>query len=195
MNNRRRHGWVIAFAAIGAMGCANNEDSESDDDAMTSATRTSSTGAQGATGGGHATDGSGGAPVEELPAGCFSGPASCQPLTNAPCAAGEACDVGLDENGMPALMCFPPPNAQALGEACDPANGPFCAPTLACASGTCAQLCCGDLDCEGVSCTPLDPSLGTLGTCSEPPTCEPSGGPCVMPADCCSNDCHAGHCH
>jgi hypothetical protein len=131
-----------------------------------------------------------------LPVSCWNGLAECHPLTNEPCAAGETCDAGVDMTGNPAVTCYPPPNTQAVGQACDAAQGPFCQGGSTCVQGVCAQLCCSAADCTGgLPCTPFDPAMGTLGACAEAPMCSGPGGPCVDNADCCSNDCHVVHCH
>lgn len=56
-----------------------------------------------------------------LPAGCLFEPDPlCNPVTNAPCGPGEACDSG-DEG----VECFGPPNRAQPGGECS-SRGPFC---------------------------------------------------------------------
>lgn len=175
------------FCALGA--CQTTVEDDDDDDGTGGAGATSASSTTTAvtttTGGG-----------VSLPPGCWNGPATCDPRTNAGCGPDEACDAGLDENGTPAVACFPPPNTQGLGQACDPNQGPFCQGGTTCVNGTCAALCCSAADCGGgLPCTAIDPQLGTLGACVEPQMCSGPGGPCSENADCCSNDCHVNHCH
>lgn len=188
--------WWFALVLFGAVGCASDEPTggNEDDDGSGGSGGSSSTGGAGV-GGQGGQPATGGGSAGELPASCFVGAASCNPLSNAPCGQGEACDLGVDGTGTPALSCFPPPNTQILGQACDPQSGPFCAGSMTCFNGTCAPYCCSNSDCRGVPCTPFDASLGTLGACAEAPMCQPAGGPCAVAADCCSNDCHLDHCH
>jgi hypothetical protein len=79
----------------------------------------------------------GGAPAsgDPLPAGCWTqGAASCNPLSNAGCSAGEACDFGGadDPTLPPEIACYDGENTQARGAACDAANGPWCVPGFHC---------------------------------------------------------------
>ncbi len=122
----------------------------------------------------------------------------CNPANNDGCAPDEACDIAVDEQGQPIVMCFPPPAEQQLGEVCDNSAGPFCAGGLRCMGGECRDTCCEHSECSGGErCVPLDPLLGTLGICADDagPTCAPPGGRCSRPSDCCSNVCHIDHCH
>jgi hypothetical protein len=99
------------------------------------------------------------------------------------------------------LLCYPPPNASGAGEACNLHGGPYCQGGLVCGpAAQCIPFCCSDDDCTGPNeaCNPLSTDLGTLGGCIDPdaiPECGPAGAPCSTNADCCSNDCHSGHCH
>lgn len=188
---KRRHapstlGIVAVLCVLGA--CQTTvEDDDDEGSGGSGATSTSSTSTVTTT-----TTGGG----VNLPAGCWNGPATCDPRTNEACGPDEACDAGLDENGAPEVTCFPPPNTQALGQSCDPAQGPFCVGGTTCVQGTCERICCSAADCDGgLPCTAIDPQLGTLGACVEAPMCSGPGGPCAENADCCSMDCHAGHCH
>ena len=168
--------------------CSSSEPSEEDDEGG------GGSGASSVATGGGANVGGGTAAVE-LPAGCFFGAAACHPMTNQNCGPDEACGMGIDGNGAVELVCHPGPNTQQLSQACDGVNGPFCAGGLSCHQGACVPMCCSDADCAGVPCNPLDPVSGGLGACAAPPMCQGAGGPCSAPADCCSMDCHAGHCH
>ena len=145
-----------------------------------------------------AGEGAGGATT--LPAGCFSGPMECDPRTNAGCTMGQACGLG-QEDGEVQLLCYPPPNEAQLGGECNLTYGPYCQGGLVCGpAGACIPFCCGDDECTGPNeiCNPVASEFGTLGGCIDPdtiPDCSPAGGPCETGADCCSNDCHNGHCH
>ncbi|MDC3958798.1 hypothetical protein [Polyangium jinanense] len=152
-------------------------------------------GGQGGTGGAGGEGGGGGGSGGSITPACFTGTATCNPLTNAGCmGAGEACDFG-EKQGKPGFSCYPPPNEAKEGEACNNASGPFCAPTLHC-YGTCKKFCCASAECaQGETCEPFDAALGTLGFCRDPSACSPAGGPCQKPEDCCSMDCHVDHCH
>lgn len=70
----------------------------------------------------------------ELPEGCWTvNEAQCNPLTNAGCAAGDACDFGEgDSEFEPVLGCFGGDNTQGPGESCDNALGPWCVPGFHC---------------------------------------------------------------
>src|SRR5690606_12633647 len=69
----------------------------------------------------------------------------CNPVTNAGCADGAACDLAADGN----FVCFGPPNEQADCEPCDNGQGPFCMGTMSCngGDGICRKYCCDDGDC------------------------------------------------
>lgn len=73
----------------------------------------------------------------EFPASCWTkNEAECNPLTNEPCPAGEACDIGGlgDSTVAPVVACFGGDNTQEPGEACDNSEGPFCQPGYRCVS-------------------------------------------------------------
>jgi hypothetical protein len=111
----------------------------------------------GGAGGGGGAGGAGGA------AG-GSGPAVeilCNPVTNEPCAAGNACDTAFKDGELIAFQCYGGQNTIELCEGCE--SGPeareFCAGGLACISkpdapqGNCARYCCTDADCgQGNEC-------------------------------------------
>lgn len=131
---------------------------------------------------------------------CWVPPNSfCNPADNSGCAADEACDVATDENGQPIVTCFPPPAEQGLGQPCSNDRGPFCAGGLRCMDGQCMDTCCENSECAApLRCVPLDSRLGSLGVCSDAPpmpACARPGAFCAQSSDCCSNDCHIGHCH
>jgi len=137
---------------------------------------------------------------EGLPVSCWLPPNSvCNPANNDGCAADEACDVALDAEGRPIVTCFPPPATQELGETCNNEGGPFCVGGLRCMDGECMDTCCTDAECAapGERCIALEPDLGSLGVCDDAstPSCQPPGAFCRSSSDCCSSDCHVGHCH
>jgi hypothetical protein len=108
------------------------------------------------------------ADVYVLPPGCLNAAiveAQCDPLTNAGCFGGLGCDTTFYTK--PRLACLTNDGLQ-LGEACNQANGPYCAGTLTCtgAPGICTNFCCIDDECPGGFCVAFDINLGTLGHCS-----------------------------
>ncbi|MFO0616890.1 MAG: hypothetical protein U0414_30120 [Polyangiaceae bacterium] len=125
-------------------------------------------------------------------------PPTCNPLTNAPCSARQACDVGPSRNGW---TCAEAGTGQ-LCEACNPETGPYCAAGYTCrrlagaaTSGSCLKTCCTNEDCGGTTCVVGASSAvgycatynGTIydPTCSGIPTGPaPSGGACseIAPA-------------
>lgn len=144
-----------------------------------------------------------GPPLERfrgLPVSCWLPPGSeCNPANNDGCAADEACDLAVDELNRPIVVCFPPPATELLGAFCNNRNGPFCAGGLRCMDGVCLDTCCTDSECtvDGERCVALEPDLGTLGVCrvDDGPPCGGPGASCREAGDCCSRDCHIGHCH
>lgn len=88
----------------------------------------------------------------------------CNPVTNAGCTNGDACDTSADSGGnLIGFACYMGPNTVADCASCDPtyAASPFCAPGSTCqptnsagTTGQCAHYCCTDADC------------GTDGTCA-----------------------------
>lgn len=90
----------------------------------------------------------------------------CNPVTNAGCQAGMACD--LASNGTSTgFVCFPE-GTQLEGQACNNATGPWCKPTMNCDDDNlCHELCCSDSDCTGTkTCKAISPTVvGTLGLC------------------------------
>jgi hypothetical protein len=128
----------------------------------------------------------------QLPASCWGGLKSCNPLTNEGCdgAEGWACDLSTS-----GFQCFEPPNTQKPGESCSNQSEPYCQGGNHCDGSTCAAFCCAKEDCPGEEvCEPLGQE-GPLGVCRKPGACKPPGGFCTKDADCCSNDCHGDHCH
>jgi hypothetical protein len=112
---------------------------------------------------------------DDLMRGCWTAKtARCDPRTNGGCntAAGQVCEIGQDAAKAYTLQCFPPPNPQKLGEACNRTTGPYCAATLHCAvDGTCRHFCCSDIDCTGRDkCIALPGgTFGTIGVCAKGP--------------------------
>jgi hypothetical protein len=93
----------------------------------------------------------------------------CNPVTNAGCAANEACDSNGD-----GFECFPAtaPDNKTCGQDCSNQIG-FCAGKLSCIdvgnanAGKCGRYCCTDADC------------GSSGACNKALT-DPAGlGICV----------------
>ena len=116
----------------------------------------------GATGGAGGAGGGGGAgPNDEI---------LCNPVTNEPCEAGEACDVYAPEPNGPVVgfHCYPDDNVAELCEPCnsDSKDGKlvFCVGGLTCINKACVRYCCSDLDCGDGKCVELEyeaaPSLG-----------------------------------
>ncbi|MEP7125692.1 MAG: hypothetical protein ABJE95_32480 [Byssovorax sp.] len=89
---------------------------------------------------------------------------ACNPITNAPCTAGQACDVA----GTGAFKCYDPPpaNTAAVCAKCDLAGGTACAGGETCDNGICVKYCCTDADCGAGKCdkTTLDFG-GAVGVC------------------------------
>lgn len=73
----------------------------------------------------------GGTGAHGVPTGCILAPTTvnCNPVTNAPCTTGQACDLS-NQN---AFQCFDPPNTQQAGQNCNNSSGPFCVGGYACA--------------------------------------------------------------
>jgi hypothetical protein len=84
----------------------------------------------------------------------------CNPVTNFPCAPGDACDY----NGA-GFSCFLPPNTEPLCAPCGEADG-YCQPGMICLDEGCARYCCNDGDCGSGYCdkTLLEPGL-PVGIC------------------------------
>lgn len=192
-------GFIALAVAIGACG-SDDDDNKGGGSAGAAGSAGSEAGAAGqggSDGGGGSAEqdgsaGQGGSAGEEggsdggvtLPTGCA--PANetfeCSPLSGEGCdvAGGETCDQGKDDQGNElGFICFEGPNDAKLGEACDPADGPYCGAGMACiganGAGTCAKFCCADADCtSGETCMVLDASYGTLGVCAT--SANPDGG-------------------
>jgi len=79
------------------------------------------------------------------------GNSSCNPVTNEPCALGEACDAADN-----AFVCFAEGNVGGLCEPCDSDAGEFCQGGLACVGTTCMRYCCTDADCGTGTCVKTD---------------------------------------
>ena len=77
----------------------------------------------------------------------------CNPVTNEPCAAGEACDTTSSSAGtVTGFACYPGPNTAGLCQICSVSTGPVCAGGLFCAVAVppysaCARFCCTNDDC------------------------------------------------
>lgn len=92
---------------------------------------------------------------------CVPASLGCDPVTSGGCAIGSSCDKSTT-----GYLCFPPPNTEALCDACDNDNGLFCSPGSTCVSGRCARYCCEDGDCSAEGfCTSRD-EYG-IGVCME----------------------------
>lgn len=110
---------------------------------------------------------------------------TCNPVTNAGCSDGDACETEADTSGQSlfGFVCYPGPNTVADCGSCDPTgqNPPYCAPGSICfpidqagTMGQCAHYCCSDADCgpDG-ACLVTDtshnpffaPVSSTLGVC------------------------------
>jgi hypothetical protein len=126
---------------------------------------TLTTSGAGGAGGGGGTGGAGGAAggsgsvVEIL----------CNPVTNEPCTAGNACDSAVDmDMNFVGFQCY---GGQNTGELCEPCNAQeqeFCVGGLACIESKCTRYCCTDADCgEDSECLPAgyDDASPDLGFC------------------------------
>jgi hypothetical protein len=113
-----------------------------------------------------------------VPASCFAGAASCNPLTNAGCTElGAGCDTSYGgTNDIQQLKCYPSeignPNIAKIGEYCNFITGPFCLPGLHCeeVSKACRTFCCSKADCQGSEVCLAIPGTagGSLGVCVVP---------------------------
>ena len=84
---------------------------------------------------------------------------TCNPVTNEPCTAGQACDISAS-----GFQCYDPPNDVALCGECGNEVG-FCQGGLTCV-GTCAKLCCDASDCGTGTCDTTSAGLpGGVGVC------------------------------
>ncbi len=137
---------------------ASSASSENGEAARTPAARTGSRVGATRTGGRVATNnGDASAPVVSTgdagpaaPTSCYAAQGDCDPTDANGCTKGQTCDINGSTDS---FMCFDPPNDAHLGDACDNANGPFCAQGLACNAGTCATYCCDDSVCAaGTTC-------------------------------------------
>ncbi|MBI5536312.1 MAG: hypothetical protein HY898_26555 [Deltaproteobacteria bacterium] len=129
-------------------------------------------------GGKGGTSGSGGTGGYALPTSCVHEGVlnyqECNPLTNAGCGAGEACDLGSKTSSDVGFLCFPD-DVGTDGASCDNVNGPWCKAKLHCdnqdgtaGAGFCRRMCCVASDCSGTgkSCAPMDATnIGTFGFC------------------------------
>lgn len=89
----------------------------------------------------------------------------CNPVTNAGCLGGTACDLS-DTEPPYFFTCYPPPFNAQLCEPCndDSASGPYCDVALTCdfKTKTCAHFCCSDADCGTGRCE-IDPQKAFAG--------------------------------
>jgi hypothetical protein len=121
-----------------------------------------------------ATSVSGGSCVTVVAANDAGTGVQCNPVTNAGCAAGSACDTSQDMNGNTVgFICYPPPPpiTVAVCGMCDDVNT-ACVPGATC-FGTCAKYCCTDADCGEGTCSTgggmaFAPAAPTLGICLLP---------------------------
>jgi hypothetical protein len=130
---------------------------------------------------------------------CAPSPPSCNPVTNAGCAAGAACDYADDANKKVTFGCFAPPpqNTAAICAACDDqttacAGGSTCLVAQGATTGACAKFCCDDGDCGsgvcqqgatlfgvGVCVTAASADAGKPAPACDAPVVSPSMGSCV----------------
>jgi hypothetical protein len=89
-------------------------------------------------------------------------PRRCNPITNAECEGGEACDLGPSGH-----ECFPPPNDGKICDACDPSRGLFCAGGGGCVDGRCFRYCCDKGDCGSGFCDRKVTGSKFYGVCVE----------------------------
>ncbi len=146
-------------------------------------------------------------PAPVLPASCWqAGGALCDPRGGKGCdlSKGDTCDLAQTQDGQINLACLPGPNTKEKGQPCQATQAPFCAVGLHCTqSKTCQRFCCEDSDCNSnETCNALSANFGTLGVCDDgtaapapAPQCAGPGASCQKASDCCSQDCHFGHCH
>jgi hypothetical protein len=92
----------------------------------------------------------------------------CNPMTNLPCAAGQACDI-TSKHGFHCLAP-PPPISAGLCAPCDVNVGSVCLPATTCvltaAGHVCAPYCCTDADCVvPAHCDSTTLGLPTIGVC------------------------------
>jgi hypothetical protein len=88
---------------------------------------------------------------------------TCNPVTNAPCAVGQACDIKVDSSSemVTGFACYDGPNDAALCAACSVTGGASCGGGLSCANVSptwlaCARFCCSDADCGAGRCLTTD---------------------------------------
>ena len=127
---------------------------------------------------------------------CFRYDAHCHPVDSVGCEDGARCDFARDTAEL-RLVCQAVDARRAPGETCSDAAGSFCTPGLRCHEGTCKPTCCASENCtnDDEVCVAHDVAWGSLGVCTRPPACREPGAECARASECCSNDCHASHCH
>jgi hypothetical protein len=134
---------------------------------------------------------------------CAPTPPSCNPVTNAGCAAGDACDFTQDQNMQTTFKCYPPPppNTVMVCGACDDMNtacqgGATCLIPSGAMMGKCGKYCCADGDCGtgvcnkgstpfgvGICLTAASVDAGMADPSCDAPAVSPSMGTCVMGLD------------
>ncbi|OJY30229.1 MAG: hypothetical protein BGO98_26175 [Myxococcales bacterium 68-20] len=132
-----------------------------------------------------------------LDVACWHGDGStCNPLDNAGCSDGMVCGFPRDDARL-VLVCREQRARAEVGATCSDVAGVDCVAGALCVSGSCRQACCSDDDCStrGHQCIAFEPKLGTLGVCGAPEACRDAGDSCKSNRDCCSGECHVGHCH
>lgn len=113
----------------------------------------------------------------------------CNPVTNAGCTGGAACDINTNSSlTVIGFACYPPPATATICDPCSDHSGPFCGPNLTCLSlrkeAVCASYCCTNADCGGGVCStslgglslfgPLAPSVGVCTLTAQPDAGAPS---------------------
>jgi hypothetical protein len=127
-----------------------------------------------------ATPPSGGSCVTVVAANDAGTGIQCNPVTNAGCSAGEACDVSRDSNqSLIGFICYPGPNPEGICAICPNGSNDAgeCAAGGTCllsdpAIAQCARYCCTDADCGEGTCQPspqgatlFGPVAPSLGVC------------------------------
>ncbi len=132
---------------------------------------------------------------------CANTGPTCNPVTNAGCEAGAACNADTDSNGNPTYDCYAPPPSNVVPVCGQCTVDAGCLPGSTCFqvdnAGQCARFCCNDGDCgDGGACDSTQGLFGiglcvvasTLDSGPEQPSCDtpvvaPSQGQCLMGPD------------
>jgi len=110
----------------------------------------------------------------------------CNPFTNEPCAAGDACDIAMDGN----FYCFPGNNTVDQCGDCNPQGGPYCKFGMSCqlaVEGTgnneCTKFCCEDADCGpgGLCDLQILADSHNVGLCTDDTDASLPGPICMAP--------------